>query len=335
MGMREHEKGNARDAEIRQASIHQHRVGTRVDHHGFALGGTQHERIALPHVAGHHDPVLRRPARPIGQAQRERGHDSDHDGDERDDAWLERPLMTATLPPDHPDESTCGDESKRGAAQSARPRQRGSGQSGGMLGHRGDPCRGRLGTARQQVRDRRADRRDNGGEEPEDGDGNHRWRGEQIGGNGNQADALPERRDERQGRDLRRDRHRQCVGKVTPDIAAAAHPGHESGCERKQPGGSGDRQGKPPRHRKTGRPGQQDDDTAGQRGNAVTSTSREHGGESHHAHRRRTQHAGLRSDDNDEHGEGGECQHHTSDQSDAHQGRHHENRADHDRGVAA
>jgi hypothetical protein len=77
--MAQHQQRHGRDAEAPQASVHECRIGTRVDHHGGVRAGPHREGITLTDVAGDHDPIRRRPPRcEDPHRQRDQRHRRDH-----------------------------------------------------------------------------------------------------------------------------------------------------------------------------------------------------------------------------------------------------------------
>jgi len=63
MQVREQDHRDVMHSEPAQASVHEQRIRTRVDHHGTAGPERYDERISLAHIAGHQCPPGRRPGR--------------------------------------------------------------------------------------------------------------------------------------------------------------------------------------------------------------------------------------------------------------------------------
>ena len=129
--VREQHQRQPLNAEPVQAAGHQGTLGAGVDQHRLAGGGGQHQRVALPDIAGDHDRVRQRPS-PADLPQRPAERD---DPDERSDGQRPQPGPAHQRP--RPAGQQQREENRTSGA--GRPRRRAVGQRRGALGDHHEP----------------------------------------------------------------------------------------------------------------------------------------------------------------------------------------------------
>ncbi len=231
----DHQYRHRRHAEPPQALVDTGRIGSRVDDHGAARRDGEYHRIALTDVAHDDDPS---PRRPTGRHQPHR-----HGADDRRDGRDQHQPANHRL--------ARGDQERHQQPREQQAAERPTRPGNQRVGHLRSPVRDRDQPARrprgEPGRERRAvgpDRRQYGGEDPEDRRRRDRRRGEEVGRDGGHADRRGDRRDDRCTGGLRGGRHGERLGDPRRH-ATGTQRGGPARREEHQPGGREDREREP------------------------------------------------------------------------------------------
>jgi hypothetical protein len=279
------------DAHPVQAPVDRPDVGPAVHEHAGPGTGRQHERVALPDVAGHGDRLRRRPA-PHRLAQRPAHHDEPDDGGQREGPEPGKP-------PEGPDANEEHHGQQDRAAAAGRPAGRRVRHGRGAFGDDHQPTHRPAREPDERVGQRRDDRPHDRGDQAEDRGRGDRRRREQVGRQGDQADRAGQAGHDRRGRQAGGGAHRQRVGdgRRPPARPQPARPARR---EQDDGGGGHDRQGEP---RVPGEPGivqQQHADGGAQCGYRGARPPRGQREQRHRPHRGGADHAGAGAGQDDE-----------------------------------
>lgn len=299
--VREQHQRQPVDPEPVQARVDQHRVGPGVDEQPLTGRGGQHQRVALPDVAG--DQCRRRGWPAAADLPHRPAHedDPDHRG--------QREQPPPGPPQQRPEEQPEHRREQQRTARATGPADRAVGHRGGPLADRDQPAHRPARQPGQQVPGGRPPRPGQRREQAQHRGRRDRRRGQQVGRQGDQADRAGQRHDQRCGGQPRGRGDRERVGERTgqPPGAQRARPGRRQQHDRR---GRGHRQREAGVAREPGTDQQQDRHRRGQRGDRRPAAPRGEGQQGDPAHRRRAQHAGLRPGQHhepDEPGHGHQC----------------------------
>jgi hypothetical protein len=274
--MGDHDQRQPADAEPVQAPVDGSDVPADVDEHPVAGAGRQHERVPLADVAGDDHRVGGRPAadhladRPADEEQAE----------ERGQGQGAQP----PVPPEQPADAEQQDGQQHGTGGAGRPAGGAVGDPGGTPGDGDEPPRRPAGHPHQGIRHERQGHSGDGRRQPQHGRCRHRWCGEQVGRQRDQADRPREPGDEGRGDGAGGRAHRDRVGEHRP-AAPFAEPAGPARCEQDDPGGGHDGEGETRVTRQPRIQQEEHADPAAQGRDGRAGTPGRQGQEGHRAHR--------------------------------------------------
>ena len=207
------------------------RAGVHQD--ALARTGGQHERVALPDVAGDRDRVGRRPA--LDRLAQRPAHDDEAD---------ERRRREGPQPPEPPQHRSAAEQQDGQQDGARRARRPGGGrvrQVRRALGDEDQPAGGPAGEPHHPVAQRRHDRAGQRAEQTEDGGRRDGGRGQQVGGQRDEADGAGQSGDDRRRAETggRADRQRVAQDGGTAPLAEPPGPARREQHDR---GRGGDRE---------------------------------------------------------------------------------------------
>ncbi len=199
MRMRKKQEWDVADAETAQAGVDGVWLEARVDDYRASRRYREHERVALPDVAGDDVPPVRRPGRryrPYAQ-QDNRG---------RDDHGDEEPRPPYEHRREHDDDDR-GRRQRQRTARVPRPVDSRVRPVREPSPDPADPPRGKAGDSRDKLGERWGDRRDHRDDDAQNGRWGDRRGGEQVRRDRDEAHLLREHDDDGRADELGRHRH--------------------------------------------------------------------------------------------------------------------------------
>ena len=296
----EHQEVDAADPRIPEAAIDGLRVGPRVHHDASPAVPPKHEGIALADIAGQRQPVGWWPAGPLGQSEREHRDSREEHRPEHHGARTSPPLVAAAVTADRVDEHQRDEAGERCACETTGPRQCRGWPGGCRLRNPSNPGSEGLGASRKQDGERRREGAGDRGKQAEHGDGCHRGGCQEIGGQRDEAKSVAEGGDQRQCRHLRTDGQRQRRDGRPSYTPSPPPPRHDRRGEQDQAARRSNREGEAPRRGQGWRRHDEHDHGEGQCVHACAPRARDHGEECDDRHHRGSQHARLRTHDDNE-----------------------------------
>ncbi len=195
MEVRQHQGRHLVDLQPVEAPSDRLRVGSGVDHERPPVAGVEHQTVALPDVARHQHPAVRRPAR----ARQRTEHDESH----RHDA-ARRP----STPRQHPARPPAGQHAQQHEDEQCEraraPLDRCRRQPGEVDAHQHDPAAAEAAEQTEEDADRRHDQVRQPAQQPEHGRRRHGGCDRHVGDHRDQAHLPGQPRDHRRADQLRR-----------------------------------------------------------------------------------------------------------------------------------